>query len=134
MPRSSGKDPSFDAAIGKNLTVLRMSHGDSRKDLSEALGISQQQLHKYETGKNRMMFYWAVRICQHYNVPLSALLTGYGDDDRIPDMGSSTKCFRLVRGWSKLPPGVQDKLLSITLRLVPVARENAGIANAIIDL
>ena len=40
--------------IGNKIASLRLSKGFSRKQLSEAVGITGQQLSKYEKGKNRV--------------------------------------------------------------------------------
>lgn len=42
----------IDMHVGKKLRLLRASRGLTQENLSNRLGISYQQLHKYETGAN----------------------------------------------------------------------------------
>ena len=43
-------------ALAKNILKLRLDKGISRKELAEIIGVSGQQLHKYEKGVNRICF------------------------------------------------------------------------------
>ncbi len=43
-----------DKTIGKRITQSRILWNISRKELAEVIAVSQQQLYKYETGKNRI--------------------------------------------------------------------------------
>jgi len=43
-----------DVYIGKRLRVLRMAKGMSQTDVAQALGITFQQIQKYENGMNRI--------------------------------------------------------------------------------
>lgn len=45
---------SIDKIIGQKITELRLSRKLSMKKVSEMLGVSHQQLHKYEKGINRI--------------------------------------------------------------------------------
>lgn len=44
----------IDATIGKRIHELRLSMGMSRIQLAEQIGVTHQQLEKYEKGKNRI--------------------------------------------------------------------------------
>lgn len=57
-----------DAAIGKRLFDFRREHGVTQKKLGEVLGISFQQVQKYEWGKSRISVRAIHQICTHYNV------------------------------------------------------------------
>lgn len=46
-------DP-IDIAIGQRICSLRVSQGKSQSDLAMALGLTFQQVQKYETGANRV--------------------------------------------------------------------------------
>lgn len=43
-----------DAIIGKNLEILRCTMGLSQRRLGGAIGVTSQQIQKYEHGKNRI--------------------------------------------------------------------------------
>jgi transcriptional regulator with XRE-family HTH domain len=54
MARKNDYIAKIDKFIGNKIASLRLSKGFSRKQLSEAVGITGQQLSKYEKGKNRV--------------------------------------------------------------------------------
>ncbi|MBN8522977.1 MAG: helix-turn-helix transcriptional regulator [Rickettsiales bacterium] len=54
MERRNDYITEIDKFIGSKIASLRLSKGFSRKQLSEAVGITGQQLSKYEKGKNRV--------------------------------------------------------------------------------
>ena len=54
MARRNDYIAKIDKFIGNKIASLRLSKGFSRKQLSEAVGITGQQLSKYEKGKNRV--------------------------------------------------------------------------------
>lgn len=47
-------DQTFDVALGARLRAQRMLSGISQKRFATELGVSFQQLQKYESGENRM--------------------------------------------------------------------------------
>lgn len=54
MARRNDYITEIDKFIGNKIASLRLARGLSRKQLSEAVGITGQQLSKYEKGKNRV--------------------------------------------------------------------------------
>jgi transcriptional regulator with XRE-family HTH domain len=55
--------------IGRNMRKLRLQKGYSQKELGEMLGVSFQQIQKYETGKNRLPSDRLYRLQSIYRVP-----------------------------------------------------------------
>lgn len=54
MPRKNDKAEQDDITIGRTIHALRLSMGLSRQQLGELIGVSHQQLAKYENGSNRI--------------------------------------------------------------------------------
>ncbi|HJK86042.1 MAG TPA: helix-turn-helix transcriptional regulator [Candidatus Megaira endosymbiont of Stentor roeselii] len=54
MARRNDYIAKIDKFIGNKIVSLRLARGLSRKQLSEAVGITGQQLSKYEKGKNKV--------------------------------------------------------------------------------
>lgn len=48
------KDGSINAAIGARIRDLRLRHGLSQKDLAHKVGVTFQQVQKYESGANQV--------------------------------------------------------------------------------
>ena len=78
MPvKKSPKSPSpVDATVGRNLRIWRMSKGLSQAQLASRLGVTFQQLQKYEVGANRIGTGRLVKAAAVLRVPISALFEG----------------------------------------------------------
>lgn len=62
--------------IGRNIRHLRHAAGLSLKDLADFLGISHQQVQKYETGQDRLPVDKLIRLQFLYQVPYETLFSG----------------------------------------------------------
>ena len=65
-----------DRHVAANVRRLRVDRGMTQQNLAKALGISFQQLQKYETGKNRITIGRLVAICEQLEVSLSQMVHG----------------------------------------------------------
>jgi transcriptional regulator with XRE-family HTH domain len=65
-----------DKIVGANLRRIRTQAGESQTELGNALGITFQQIQKYEKGTNRISASRVVQVCRHYKCPISDLFTG----------------------------------------------------------
>ena len=61
-----------DVAIGEKLRALRLDRGLSQSDLGARVGVTFQQLQKYEKGVNRVSAGRLARIAAALNVPIMA--------------------------------------------------------------
>jgi transcriptional regulator with XRE-family HTH domain len=75
MPRRSDAN---DAVVGTNIRVQRLAKRMSQSRLAGEIGVSFQQLQKYESGANRVGAGRLVRIAAALDVPVMALLDGAG--------------------------------------------------------
>ncbi len=73
-----GPDP-IDVAVGLRLRTLRKERGMSQDQLGRALGITFQQIQKYERGTNRISASMLVKSARALNVAPNALLPEEGD-------------------------------------------------------
>ena len=74
-PKKGGPKP-FDRALGKRLRAHRNASGLSQQRLAGLLGVSFQQLQKYETGVNRMPAGHIVNAARILDVPVSEFFDG----------------------------------------------------------
>jgi len=74
MPKKS-PDP-IDILVGNNLRILRQRKGLSQTDLGRELGLTFQQIQKYEKGTNRVGAGRLYRMAAFLGVPVSALFDG----------------------------------------------------------
>jgi transcriptional regulator with XRE-family HTH domain len=71
--RSTGP---VDANVGQAIRAYRLSKGLSQTALAEKIGLSFQQIQKYEKGVNRVAAGRLMQIAEALDVPLSALFDG----------------------------------------------------------
>jgi transcriptional regulator with XRE-family HTH domain len=73
-----------DALVGARLRLMREESRTSRRDMAAALGISVQQLSKYEVGSNRMSVGFLYQAASCLDLPVQALLVDAGEDTAQP--------------------------------------------------
>lgn len=69
-----------DIAAGANLRRIRIHRGMSQEALAEHLGITFQQVQKYEKGANRMSISRALMACRALSCTLQDLVPGIDDN------------------------------------------------------
>lgn len=67
-------DEQISVVVGGNVRARRIALKLSQESVGEALGISFQQVQKYETGKNRISTPTLVRLAVILRTTVSALL------------------------------------------------------------
>ncbi len=63
----------IDVNIGKMIQILRAKQGLAQKDLAAQIGVTFQQIQKYETADNRIPASRLYQIAQVLQVPVAAL-------------------------------------------------------------
>jgi transcriptional regulator with XRE-family HTH domain len=106
---SKRKGDHTDAAIGQRIRALRLERGMSQSELGEVLGVSFQQVQKYEKGTNRVAAGRLHRLAEVLGVPVTFF---YGDaqasaavaaatEDGLPYLGTAG-AVRLMRAYSRI--------------------------------
>lgn len=70
---------SADSQVGESIRAHRLMASMSQSDLAEQLGVSFQQVQKYEKGTNRVGAGRLPQIAEIFGVPIGALFKGYAD-------------------------------------------------------
>lgn len=60
----------YEKLVCDNVRMLRMSKNVTKKELAANIGVSQQQLHKYEKSTNRMSAGRLVAIAKALDIPV----------------------------------------------------------------
>ncbi|WP_029007109.1 helix-turn-helix domain-containing protein [Azospirillum halopraeferens] len=68
-----------DVYVGQRLRELRMLAGLSQSDVASALGLTFQQLQKYERGFNRVSASRLYKLSEFFRVPVSVFFEGLED-------------------------------------------------------
>jgi transcriptional regulator with XRE-family HTH domain len=64
----------IDQAIGLQVRQIRIRQGLTQQALADRIGITYQQVHKYERAINRISVSRAISICKALGVPLAELV------------------------------------------------------------
>jgi transcriptional regulator with XRE-family HTH domain len=120
------RDP-IDAEIAKRVRALRLQRGLSQTELSDALGVTFQQVQKYERGMNRISAGRLCRIAEVLDVPVAFFFADFKQRISEPhsvaidfDFLQTGGAMRLIRAYSRIPSG------TIRLTLVRLAEALAG--------
>jgi transcriptional regulator with XRE-family HTH domain len=105
MPKSS-PDP-LDKYVGKQVKCYRLQKRLSQTEVAEALGITFQQVQKYEKGSNRISSSRLSRIAALLEVPIVAL---FPKDDQVHLNGAldihnlvdNSQKMRLLKAFSQI--------------------------------
>jgi transcriptional regulator with XRE-family HTH domain len=112
-PRSSGKP---EIEMGKKIRLRRVEQHISQSELGEKLGVSFQQVQKYEKGINRVVASRLQQIATALDVPVTFF---YGGDGKAREVESllfldSAFSLRLLRAYSKIKDQtVQRQMVSL---------------------
>ncbi len=71
----------IDAHVGARIRLRRMLIGLSQERLGDALGVTFQQIQKYERGANRISASKLYEVSRVLGVPVSHFLDGLGADE-----------------------------------------------------
>lgn len=110
---TDGPDP-IDMHVGKELRLLRTLKGMSQERLARELGVTFQQVQKYEKGANRLSASMLYRAAQALNVPISAFFAGL--EGLRPDLSTQFVdrfSLAMLGELEELPPQVRDPIRAL---------------------
>jgi transcriptional regulator with XRE-family HTH domain len=108
-----------DIAVGRRVRQRRVLLGMSQEKLAEALGLTFQQVQKYENGANRVSASRLLDISRILSVPVSFFfedIADQGTSDVEGERGQLIKreTLELVRAYYAIPdPAVRKALLAL---------------------
>ncbi|WP_234836306.1 helix-turn-helix domain-containing protein [Sinorhizobium meliloti] len=76
----------IDQKIGARIREFRLLRSMSQGALAEKLGITFQQLQKYEKGTNRVSASALILICQELGITPNHILGAFFDNDEEPEL------------------------------------------------
>jgi transcriptional regulator with XRE-family HTH domain len=98
-----------DVEIGRKIRALRLQRGMSQSQLAEAIGLTFQQVQKYEKGANRVSAGRLQQIADVLGVPVTFFYSGMGargkKDPRPSGLAfiQTKGAMRLMRAYSEIP-------------------------------
>jgi transcriptional regulator with XRE-family HTH domain len=128
----------IDVHVGRRLRLRRTLLGMSQERLGQLLGLTFQQIQKYERGVNRIGSSRLYELGQILDVPISFFFDDMAQDGRAPDLLASglaedpadfafdardlqlekRETLELVRAYNRIPdPAVRKRLFELTKAL-----------------
>lgn len=110
------KADELDAQIGSKIRQMRKSRGITMQQLAQHLGITHQQVQKYEVGSNRVPVSRLATIADLFGVAVSSFYPqsdefGFGENPQ-PAFGSlSGEEVRLLKAFAAIPSAEARKSL-----------------------
>ncbi|MFN3522305.1 MAG: helix-turn-helix domain-containing protein [Phenylobacterium sp.] len=104
MADNDRSDP-IDVAVGSRIRVRRQALKISQSALAEALGLSFQQIQKYERGANRVSASMLVKIARKLECSAAALLgetEGHAGDEEFLQLLSTPGAVDLLAAFSRI--------------------------------
>lgn len=80
-PGQSRAPDSMDRTVAKNIRRLRRSRGMTQATLAEHLGVTYQQIQKYEDATDRLAASRLWKCAQAFDVPVERLFQEDGPED-----------------------------------------------------
>ena len=115
-----------DKLIGQNIRANRLSRGLTQKMLADKIGVTFQQVQKYEEGANGARGSRLVQIAKALDIPIRELFKGVGIAGRttpvteLSNLVTSQYALRMLRALSKIERPASQRAL------VKLAEEIAG--------
>ena len=123
--RTKQKATEVDRMVGENLRRLRMIKGVSQAELADKIGVSFQQLQKYEKGINRISAGMLYNFTKIFKVRADEFFhlggSGVDPDGKVEQLGEleiDRNVMRLVKSFQALPSTeLKNRILSLVKTL-----------------
>ena len=115
---STKKPDPRDAAVGQRVRALRLERNMSQTNLADALGLTFQQVQKYEKGANRIGAGRLQQIAEIFEVPVGTLFGASNSNstpsDSLFELVDASSALRLLRAYSQITnPAIKNALTSL---------------------
>jgi transcriptional regulator with XRE-family HTH domain len=124
-------DP-VDIEVGQRIKIQRLAAGLSQTELGESIGVTFQQVQKYEKGANRVGAGRLTQIARGLKIPVTTFFEGHDRIEKAAQQGVESPlllithphAFRLLQAYSTLTDGELRR--SIVELVERVAVKTAG--------
>lgn len=110
-------DRDEELAWGTKIFNNRVKAGLSRQELGRAIGVSFQQIAKYESGADRISVSRLVRIAKALKIPVVDFFDMPGHDENI-SIANSRLCIENSRNFAAIKDKKQQKALNALAKVM----------------
>lgn len=121
MARKSDFIDKVDTHIGAKIQEMRIAMGMSRQQLAEKIGVTHQQLQKYEKGVNRISAGRLVSIAEALNKPISYFFEDFDAESNNPPCVPShhqRMCIEVARNFLKIKKPLYQDAINVLVRIL----------------
>lgn len=125
MPAKNLRSDSVDKEIGSRLKLFRTFNGFSQSYVAEKIGVTFQQLQKYETGKNRVSAATLIELSKIMKIEIGDLI-GQDKKSDITTAGNYKALMKdkdfmaLMDGWQKIDdPALKKQIIKLLKNMTP---------------
>ena len=104
----------IDIMVGRVLCNCRQMQGLSQKDVADKVGVSFQQIQKYESGGNRISASRLYAIAEVLQIPLHAFFKEVETSSTVYDK----KTHEIIRHLMRIPDKEKDLVVNMVRHLV----------------
>jgi transcriptional regulator with XRE-family HTH domain len=106
----SKKPDLIDVEVGQRIRIQRLAAGLSQSELAERIGVTFQQVQKYEKGMNRVGAGRLTKIARVLNVPVGSFFDGREEIEQVALQGFDSPlaamaqpyAYRLLRAYATI--------------------------------
>lgn len=124
----------IDRHVGERIRRRRAELGLTQHDLASVLGISYQQVQKYETGANRVSAGRLYEMSRQLGCPIGYFFDGLDETTEVGELahgGTNRTTIELARNFGRLPNAAVKGAISTLVRaLAEVGEEGNDEGNA----
>jgi transcriptional regulator with XRE-family HTH domain len=128
VKRQDPRNPTpVDVTVGRNVRIWRMARGLSQTEVASRIGVTFQQVQKYESGGNRISMGRLKKIAGVLGVRLTTLFEGSDEAEENPALLHwralihNKVAFRLARCFAMIPQSERKLRLSLVVMVEQIA-------------
>jgi transcriptional regulator with XRE-family HTH domain len=127
LPHARRKGPDArDIEVGRRVRAFRLARNLSQSALADRLGLTFQQVQKYEKGTNRISAGRLQTIAEIFQVPVADFFSASSETPRsqenIFELVDSAGALRLLRAYTRLPSKMRHALVQLAMQMAGDAK------------
>lgn len=113
MSPNTRQSTHHDRLIAERIKAARLAAGWSQEKLGAVLGITFQQVQKYEGGANRISAGRVYEIANALGVSVASFFPTENEAPRMPMLKFSRADLAMLHQWRRLPPPVRRSMSAL---------------------
>jgi transcriptional regulator with XRE-family HTH domain len=126
--KSRADSSAIDKIIGQNVRIQRLAKRVSQSQLGKHLGLTFQQIQKYENGKNRIGSGRLLQIAEFLEIKPMSLFSGIeiaapGDQVDVIEILAEPQCLRLLQAFKNIRDSAVRRTLVTLVENISMDKE-----------